>query len=281
MREKEVIQKTEVPATVGSLQADLHALGVRPGMVLLVHSSLSATGWVCGGPVAVIAALQKALGSAGTLVMPAHSTDLTEPGKWENPPVPRSWWSVIRENMPAYDPVHTPTRCMGIVSETFRKQRGVHRSAHPHVSFCACGPNAPAIVGNHQLAYGMGEHSPLARVYDLHGHVLLLGVDHGSNTSMHLAEYRAAFPGKRIIEEGAPVFLSDSRSWTTFEDIALDSSDFGRIGEDFLKSEAGNVVRRGQVGLAGCQLMPQRDLVDFSVRWLEENRNRLPASVNA
>ena len=171
MNEAAVIQKTEIPATVESLQADFLALGVRPGMVLVVHSSLSAMGWVCGGAVAVILALQKALGSSGTLIMPAHSTGLTEPSKWESPPVPRSWWSEIRESMPAYDIALTPTRCMGSIGETFRKQRGVLRSAHPHVSFCACGPHAPHIVDNHELAYGMGEHSPLARVYDLHGHV--------------------------------------------------------------------------------------------------------------
>ena len=272
MNEAAVIQKTETPATVESLQADFLALGVRPGMVLVVHSSLSAMGWVCGGAVAVILALQKALGSSGTLIMPAHSTGLTEPSKWESPPVPRSWWSEIRESMPAYDTALTPTRCMGSIGETFRKQRGVLRSAHPHVSFCACGPHAPHIVDNHELAYGMGEHSPLARVFDLHGHVLLLGVGHGSNTSVHLAEYRAAFPGKRIVEEGAPIFRSGSRSWTTFEDVDLDSSDFGLIGKDFLRSEAGNVVRHGRVGLASCQLMPQRDLVDFAVGWMEENR---------
>ena len=86
---------------------------------------------------AVIVALQKALGSDGTLVMPAHSPDLTEPSGWESPPVPESWWPVIRENMPAYDPELTPTRSMGIIAETFRKQRGVLRSAHPQVSFCA------------------------------------------------------------------------------------------------------------------------------------------------
>ena len=117
MSEKEIVHKTEVPATVESLQADLRALGVKPGMVVLVHSSLSAMGWVCGGSVAVIAALQKTLGSTGTLVMPTHSPDLTEPSGWENPPVPESWWSVIRENMPAYDPELTPTRSMGIIAE--------------------------------------------------------------------------------------------------------------------------------------------------------------------
>ena len=149
MSEKEIVQKTEVPATVESLQADLRALGVKPGMVVLVHSSLSAMGWVCGGSVAVIAALQKALGSSGTLVMPAHSPGLTEPSGWESPPVPESWWPVIREHMPAYDPELTPTRSMGIIAETFRKQKGVLRSAHPQVSFCACGPQASRITNNH------------------------------------------------------------------------------------------------------------------------------------
>ena len=74
------------------------------------------------------------------------------------------------------------------------------------------------------------------------------------------------------MQEGAPVSASGSRTWTTFEDVDIDSSDFDRIGEDFLRSDAGKVVRQGKVGLASCQLMPQRDVVDFAVDWLEENR---------
>ncbi len=274
MSEGKVIEKTKMPATIESLQTDLRALGVRSGMVVLVHSSLSAMGWVCGGAVAVVIALQKVLGSTGTLVMPAHSTGLSEPSKWESPPVPESWWPVIRETMPAYDPAITPTRAMGIIAETFRRQRGVLRSSHPLDSFCAYGPQASYIVNNHSLSFGMGEHSPLARIYDLHGFVLLLGVGHGNNTSMHLAEYRANFSTRRIVQEGAPISTSGSRIWTTFEDVDIDSSDFDRIGEDFLRSDTGKVVRHGKVGLASCQLMPQRDVVDFAVDWLEENRSK-------
>ena len=272
MREGQVVQKTKTPATVESLQADLGALGVRTGMVLLVHSSLSTMGWVCGGVVAAIIALQEVLGVNGTLVMPAHSTDLSEPSEWQYPPVPESWWPVIRATMPAYHLDLTPTRLMGIIGETFRKQKGVLRSAHPHYSFCARGPQASQVINNHSLAFGMGDGSPLARIYDLAGFVLLLGVGHDRNTSMHLAEYRATYPTKRIVQEGAPISLSGSRRWTTFEDIDLDSSDFERIAEDFLRSDAGNGVRRGRVSFADCQLMPQRDVVDFTVDWLEEHR---------
>ena len=274
MSESEVVQKTEVPATIDSLQTDFRALGIRSGMVLLVHSSLSAMGWMCGGVVAVIIALQEVLGATGTLVMPTHSTDLTEPSQWKNPPVPESWWPVIRATMPAYQPDLTPTRSMGIIAETFRKQKGVLRSAHPHHSFCAYGHQASTIIDNHSLEFGLGEGSPLARIYDLGGSVLLLGVGHDSNTSMHLAEYRATFPTKCIVQEGAPISTAGSRRWTTFENIDLDSSDFERIGEDFLRSDVGREVHRGKVGLANCQLMQQRAVVDFTVDWLEENRGK-------
>ena len=101
MPEGQVVRKTKTLATVESLRDDFEALGIEKGMVLLVHSSLSALGWVCGGAVAVIIALQEVLGETGTLVMPTHSTDLSDPSQWENPPVPESWWQTIRETMPA------------------------------------------------------------------------------------------------------------------------------------------------------------------------------------
>ncbi len=94
MTEADAVERTEgLPATVRSLADDLSALGVRPGMTLLVHSSLS---WVCGGAVAVVMALERVLGPEGTLAMPAHSSDLSEPSRWKNPPVPEPWWDVIR-----------------------------------------------------------------------------------------------------------------------------------------------------------------------------------------
>ena len=278
MSEGQTVHRTETPATVESLQADFKALGIKKGMVLVVHSSLSAIGWVCGGAVAVIIALQEVIGKTGTLVMPTHSTDLSDPSQWKNPPVPESWWQTIRETMPAYDPDLTPTRSMGKIAETFRKQEGVLRSTHPQGSFCARGPHASSIIDNHSLAYRFGEHSPLARIYDLGGSVLLLGVGYSSNTSIHLAEYRANFPTKRVVQESAPVSRAGSRTWATFEDIDVDDSDFDRLGEDFLRSDTGKVVQHGKVGIADCQLMPQRAVVDFAVDWLEKigDRSNLP-----
>jgi len=259
------------PVTVSSLTKDLRTLGVRPGMVLIVHSALSALGWVCGGPVAIILALQKVLRSYGTLVMPTHSGDLSDPSLWENPPVPKTWWETIRRTMPAYDPELTPCRGMGAVVECFRKLGSVVRSAHPQVSFAAWGEQALRVVQDHSLEFGLGEHSPLARVYELDGWVLLLGVDHSSNTSMHLGEDRANFHGKRIVTTGAPVMVGSHRRWKRYRDINYYSDDFDLLGRDF-ERECKDQIRKGKVGYAKAQLFPQRLCVDFAEKWLERNR---------
>ena len=265
-----VIAATDRPATVESLQADLAALGVKAGTVLMVHSSLSVLGYVAGGPPTVIEALIGALGPAGTLVMPTHSGDLSDPAEWRAPPVPPAWHQTMRDSMPAYDPAVTPTWHMGAVAENFRTQPGVKRSAHPRQSCAARGSDADRIVGHHALDCGMGEQSPLARLYDFGASILLLGVLHDRNTSLHLAEYRARFPSKRIAPAGSPVMIDGARRWHVVDDLAFNDDDFAELGLDY-ERETG-LVAIGRVGQATARLMPIRPLVDYAVRWLERNR---------
>ena len=110
MSEEELVARTPSPATVSTLLEDLRALGIREGETLMVHSSLSAIGWVAGREHAVVLALQQVLGDEGTLVMPSHSSSLSDPAAWTNPPVPQTWFKAIQHETPAYDPDMTPTR---------------------------------------------------------------------------------------------------------------------------------------------------------------------------
>jgi aminoglycoside 3-N-acetyltransferase len=273
MTEEMTIEKTRaqpLPITAKSIKKDLLALGVKPGMILLLHSSLSSLGWVCGGAAAVIEALESVLTRQSTLIMPTHSAGLSEPSLWENPPVPETWWQTIRDEMPAFQTDLTPTWGMGTIPETFRKQDGVLRSDHPQVSFAAWGKYAKEITEQHGLEFSLGEASPLAKLYKLNAHILLLGVGHGNNTSLHLADYRTKTPSKKIIQQGAPVLVNGERVWQTFDDIEGNDDDFEMIGVAFAK-ETG-LERKGKIGLADSRLLPQREMVDFAVTWMEKNR---------
>ncbi|HSM56650.1 MAG TPA: AAC(3) family N-acetyltransferase [Candidatus Sulfomarinibacteraceae bacterium] len=267
MSEADAIKGLEAPLTVESLAAALRECGLQEGMTVLIHSSLSSLGWVSGGPVAVIEALLNVLGEQGTLVMPTHTGDYSDPAEWENPPVPEAWWQAIRDTMPPFDPAITPSRGMGAIPETFRRWPGVLRSSHPAYSFAAHGPHAQTITGDHQLNYGLGEGSPLARLYELDSWVLLLGVGYDSNTSFHLAEYRVS--GATHVTLGAPITLDGERSWVQYKDIDLDVDPFPQIGEAW---DATGAVTIGRVGKATVRFFPQPDAVDFAQKWLADGR---------
>lgn len=272
MSEADVIKNTKGgPITSESIKKDLAAIGVKPGMVLIVHSSLSKMGWVSGGAVAVILALEEVLGPEGTLVMPTHTGDLSDPEEWSNPPVPQEWKEIIRQTLPAFDPEITPTRAMGRIAESFRSQRNVLRSNHPHMSFAARGKQAEVITKEHQLDFALGEKSPLARLYDLEAWILLLGVKHDNNTSLHLAENRADYPGKKEIKQGAPLMIDGERKWVVLNELEEHSEEFKKIGKAYKKS--GGKQQIGKIGNARSKLIPQRNLVDFAVGWMEENRD--------
>jgi aminoglycoside 3-N-acetyltransferase len=273
MGERDAVEATAVPATVPSLTAQLRALGVEPGDVLVVHASLSALGFVIGGAQAVVEALMAAVGPAGTVTMPAHSSDWSEPSYWQAPPVPATWWQEIRDHMPAFDPHATPLREMGSIADTLHRLPGTVRSSHPCVSHMGNGPHAARITADHALAHGLGEGSPLARLYELDAKVLLLGVGHANNTSLHLAEYRADWPGKRSIVQGSPVLVDGERRWVTYEDLDGDTDDFEAVGAAFA---AGGGERSGPVGSGTGRLMRQRALVDFATTWFTAHRDAEP-----
>ena len=263
-------ESTPLPHTIDSLAPEFAACGLDAGQTVVVHSAMGKIGgYIVGGAEAVIRALLKVLGDSGTLMMPTFTTENTDPAHWVNPPVPESYWPVIRANAPTYDPAISRTRQMGQMAELFRTWPGVLRSAHPVGSFAALGAKAAYLTENHQLLDEFGETSPIGRLYELDGYVLLLGVTHENNTSLHMAEVRATWPGKRTIRDGSAMYVNGAREWVTYETLDFDDGDFAQLGDEY---EAEYHIRRGRVGNAEVRFLKQRPLIDFAVHWIETHR---------
>lgn len=267
--EESAVRRADRPVTVDDIETALREVGVTSGSTVIVHCSLSRLGWVVGQAVAVVRALESVVGAAGTIVMPAH-TGVGDPSMWEAPPVPESWWSTIRDSWPAFDPSLTPMRQMGAVAECFARQPGVVHSGHPALGFVAVGSRAHELMHPHPLEDALGEGSPLSRLYDASADVVLLGVGHDNNTSLHLSETRALGADAPIVSDGAPLVTDGERRWVEYVHVDYDASDFAAVGEAYV--EAGGSQWRAPLGAGAVRRFPMRELVDFAAPWIAVHR---------
>jgi aminoglycoside 3-N-acetyltransferase-4 len=211
----------------------LRSLGVEAGGVLLVHASFRALRPVEGGPVGLIEALREALG-AGTLVMPSWTGDDDQP----------------------FDPAATPASPdLGIVADIFWRLPGVLRSAHPFAC-AATGRQAARIVADPLPLPPHSPESPVGRAHELDGQVLLIGVGHDANTTLHLAELLAGAPYRvpkhvNVVQDGRPVRVAYGENDHCCARFAL--------ADDWLRAK--NLQAEGGVGHAHARLARARDIV--------------------
>lgn len=218
---------------VPELSLQLRELGVREGGVLLVHTSFKAVGPVIGGPIGLISALREAVGPTGTLVMPT-----------------------MTDGESVFDPSSTPSSGMGITAELFWRLPGVLRSTHPGGSFAAVGPHAELICAPQPLSPPHGPESPPGRVHDLGGQVLLLGVTHSENTTLHVAEAIARVPYS--VEHPCVVEVNGVAARVLIAETDHCCIGFRRAGE-WLRAEG--LERAGPVGNAQALLCDSRAIV--------------------
>ncbi len=229
--------------SLSELTGQILALGAQPGGVLVVHTAFSRVAPVEGGPRGLIEALRTALGPAGTLVMPSMSDDDDHP----------------------FDPKETPCLGMGVVADTFWRMPGVLRSESPH-AFAAIGPRAAEITAPHPVDVPHGLESPVGRVYELDGQVLLLGVGHDADTTVHLAENMAGVRYRlphyaMVLENGQPIRYE-------YGEIDHCCENFSLL-DGWLEAE--RQQRRGVIGHAEARLARSRDIVEAALAHLREN----------
>lgn len=229
--------------TPADMTQQLSTLGVRRGGVLVVHTSFRALRPIDGGPAGFIDALRQAVGDEGTLVMPTMTAG----------------------DAP-YDAATTQTLDMGVVAETFWRRRTALRSPHPGASFAAEGPRAEEVCADHPLEPPHGLNSPIGRVYTADGQILLVGVHHSENTTLHLAEALAEVPYSVshpcvVVEDGMPVTRLIAETDHCCEGF--------RLMDEWLRKQRAQA--EGRIGNAWCRLASAVSVVEVALRHLRDD----------
>jgi len=164
---------------------DLCALGIKTGDTILVHSSLKSIGYVEGGPDTVIDAFLEVIGKSGTLLMPSFQ---------------KGSEFFILDRGCRFDLRNSRSE-LGIISETFRKRPGIIRSLNPTHCTAGIGPMAKDILAGHEKCnISCGAGTPYHKIAEVGGKIILMGVDHGSNTTLHFVENTNGAPTVCAVE---------------------------------------------------------------------------------
>jgi aminoglycoside 3-N-acetyltransferase len=264
------MERNNLPViTRSKLVLDLKKLGVKTGRTVMLHASVKAIGWIAGGPNVVLQSLLDVLGSKGTLMMYVG---------WENSPDEN--WSREKQQAylkecPPFDPATSQAnRHFGILAESLRMWTEASRSNHPEASIVTVGAKARWLTKDHPLHYPYGSNSPLEKLCNVQGSILLLGAPLNTITLLHYAENIAKVSNKRIIHYTVPVLRNGQRVCIEIEDfdtargiVANTEEYFKTIVDNYFSSGKG---LSGKVGAAQSYLFDSADLTKFAVQWLEK-----------
>ena len=151
---------------MNEVQQQLYNLGINPGDVILMHSSMKSLGTDLT-PEDFLLELMEAVTAEGTLLLPALTYESVT---FENP-----FFSIL-ESVP----------CVGILPKTFVKMDFVVRSMHPTHSVCAWGKAAVEMTCKHLNDNSpVGANSPFMKLLEHNGKILFVGDILNTCTFMH------------------------------------------------------------------------------------------------
>ena len=254
--------RTGAPSvTQQEIDHGLRALGLDKTSSVIVHSSLSSFGWVEDGAFAVCEAL---VSVCGTVMVPAGALDETyvpaPPGlvRPDNAAHSVATWQEFDEavaRVVPYSPDLPIDHELGRIPETMRRNFPHRRGAHPLMSYLAVGEHAGRLIEAQRLDWPLG---PIEALAALGGDVLLLGVDHTSNTAIHLAEQRL----------GRSCFWRYAKAhdgvWMELPNVPGDGSGFDAI-EPRLRS----VTREVRIGGCRARRVAVADVLAVATRMIE------------
>ncbi len=250
------------------LAEDCRRTGLAPGDVVMVHASLRAVGDILGGPDVLIDTIGEAIGADGTMMMYVGCQEpFDDVGRKQWPAEETDF---VLEHCPVFDPATArAAREFGALAELFRTRPGVKCSANPGARMAALGAKAEWLTEDHPLDYGYGPGSPLAKLCETGGKVLLIGSSADDATVLHYAEHIAPIPDKKVVHIESPLSRDGRRTWVDIEEYdtsigVVDWPDgfFADIVGRFLGTEH---AQTGRIGDAASHLLDAANLVAFAV----------------
>lgn len=235
-------------------------LELNPSKPVIVHASLSAFGQIQGGAETLLGAL---LTTANSLIMPAftYKTMLTPEVGPPNNGLIYGKSHAINRTAKIFDPGMPVDPLMGLLSEMLRGHPQSYRSLHPVLSFS--GVHARRFLEAQTYAKPL---APIEIMTDERGWVLLLGVNHTVNTSIHYAEWLA----------GRKQFVR----WALTHHGVRECPGFPGCSQGFqaIAARLEDVSRKVQVGTAMVEAVPLRQLIQVAQSWIIEEPTALLCS---
>lgn len=257
--------------TRADLRADLDRLGLRPGDLVMVHAAMRRVGPLLNGPDALVAALRDVIGPDGTLMAytdwDSRHTDLLD----DDGRVLPEW----RAHVPGFDPAASRAiRDNGVLAEFIRTTPGARRSTNPGASVAALGRLAGWLTADHPQDYGYGPGTPLARLVEAGGRVLMVGAPWDTMTLVHHADHLAQMPGKRVLRYEVPFARDRGVEWRMIEEFDTTEPPVDGLPGDYIEQIVTAFVaaghgRQGRIGAAPSLLVEAAPLCAFAVDWLE------------
>ena len=243
------------PVNPGELDRALGLLGLDGSRGAIVHSSLSSFGYLSGGAPTILETLRKRV---STIVMPAFTYYTLA---WPSSQRQADWPKNLPPDGPRFRPDSPVSPDIGKVSQMMLDRLAPKRSSHPALSFIALGPHEQSVLDAQSLENPYG---PIGVLYTLDADVILLGVDHRSNTTIHYGEYLA---GRPLLDRW--VSSMDGVQHTYFPNCsAAFNAIQGRL----------DTLETIDVGKTVVSRMRVRDVVDTTVRMLQHNPEALLCS---
>jgi aminoglycoside 3-N-acetyltransferase len=257
--------------TRASLTQDLRRIGVDRGDTIMLHAAMRTVGPLLNGPDALSNALLDVIGPEGTILVytswdSVHDDLLDAEGR-----VLPEW----RDHVPGFDArASRAVRMNGVIAEFVRTMPGARRSANPGASVAAVGTLADWITADHPTDYGFGAGSPLAKLVEVDGRVLMVGAPWDTMTLIHHADHLAKLPDKKVLRYEVPFAGRDGTIWRFVEEFDTTEPVVEGLPEDYIERIVSAYVetgagRQGRIGAAPALLVDARPMLAFAVGWLE------------